>query len=187
MDSLECAQARIRAYIAESKVPEDPRHAENTLQWVLRLQPDADQALRLAALAHDIDRASEQKVRREAYSDYDDFKAAHARHGAEILWELLTECAVAEPVRREACRLVRLHEVGGDPRADLLKEADSLSYFEVNLPLYYAREGFDETLRRCVWGIKRLSPTGRASLRRMAFADRQIARIVQTAMGQVEE
>jgi len=186
MDSVRCAEMRIRAFIAKSKVPEDPRHAENTLEWVMRLAPDADEALRLAALAHDIDRASEQKTRREDYGDYDDFKAAHARHGAEILSRLLTGCGVPEPVRREACRLVRLHETGGDIRADLLKDADSLSYFEVNLPLYYAREGFDETLRRCVWGIDRLSAGARDRLQRMFFASEEIGDIVRAALRTVE-
>ena len=37
----------------------------------------------------------------------------------------------------EVSRLVEVHEVGGDPRSDLLKDADSISYFDVNLqPIY---------------------------------------------------
>ena len=86
MNSTECAKERIRAVIAGSRVPEDPLHAENTLEWLLKLDPDADQALQIAALAHDIDRAVEdQKVRQSDFDDYDDFKAAHARNGANIL------------------------------------------------------------------------------------------------------
>ncbi|MCZ6626297.1 MAG: hypothetical protein O7B35_19010, partial [Deltaproteobacteria bacterium] len=68
MDSIESAKQRIRATIAASKVPEDPLHAENTLEWVLRLDAKAGQALQIAALAHDIDRAVEKrKVRRCDY------------------------------------------------------------------------------------------------------------------------
>ncbi len=37
-------------------MPEDPRHAENTLDWLLKLKPDADEALQIAALGHDIER-----------------------------------------------------------------------------------------------------------------------------------
>ena len=82
MDSLDCAKQEIRRVIAASQVPEDPRHADNTLEWLLRLAPDADEALQLAALGHDIDRAIEEvKVRRADFDDYDAFKAAHARHG----------------------------------------------------------------------------------------------------------
>ncbi len=70
MDNVDCAKQKIRAVIAGSRVPEDPRHADNTLEWLLRLEPDAGDALQLAALAHDIDRAIEEtKVKR---SDFDD-------------------------------------------------------------------------------------------------------------------
>ena len=86
MDSIDCAKQRIREIIAGSRVPEDPIHAENTLEWLLKLDPAADQALQIAVLAHDIDRAVEvQKVRRADFTDYDAFKAAHARNGAAIL------------------------------------------------------------------------------------------------------
>ena len=98
MDSIDCAKEKIRGVIAGSHVPEDPRHADNTLEWLLRLAPNADDALQLAALAHDIDRALEAtKVKRADFNDYDAFKAAHASNGADILRLLLTECAVSRP------------------------------------------------------------------------------------------
>jgi hypothetical protein len=59
-------------------------------------------------------------------------------------------------------RLVCAHEVGGDPRSNLLKDADSLSYFDVNLPRYFEREGWEETRRRCAWGYQRLSGRARS-------------------------
>ena len=37
MNSIECVKQKIRARIAGSKVPEDPPHAENTLEWLLTL------------------------------------------------------------------------------------------------------------------------------------------------------
>ncbi len=142
MDNIDCAKEKIRAVIAGSRVPEDPRHADNTLEWILRLESDVGEALRVAALAHDIDRAIEEtKVKRADFDDYDAFKAAHAQHSAELLRPILTACNVARDIVDEACRLVTVHEVGGDFDADLLKDADSISYFDVNLPLYYQREG----------------------------------------------
>jgi len=78
MDSIECAKRKIRAVISKSGVPEDPVHAENVLDWVLQLRSDADEALQIAALSHDIDRADERrKVRRADFKDYNAFKAAH--------------------------------------------------------------------------------------------------------------
>ena len=87
------------------------------------------------------------------YDDYEAFKAAHARNGANILRVILDECGVAKPTADEACRLVVRHEVGGDCRSDLLKDADSISYFEVNLPFYHEREGWEETKRSFYLGL----------------------------------
>ena len=54
--------------IKKSQVPEDPIHSKNTLEWLLKLKPDADDALKIAALGHDIERAiAERKVRREDF------------------------------------------------------------------------------------------------------------------------
>ncbi len=180
MDNIDRAKQKIRAVIAGSPVPEDPRHADNTLEWLLRLQPDAGDTLQLAALAHDIDRAIEEtKVRRANFDDYDAFKAAHARNGAEILRPMLNACEVAPDILDEACRLVEVHEVGGDPSSDLLKDADSISYFDVNLPLYYRREGWAETKRRSMWGYRRLSARARLIVEDISYGDEAMIRLLR--------
>ena len=52
-----------------------------------------------------------------------------------MLGGILRECGIGdETLIREVHRLVCLHEVGGDLRSDLLKDADSRSCFDVNLP-----------------------------------------------------
>ncbi len=183
MNSIECAKQKIRATIATSKVPEDPLHAENTLKWLLTLSPEADQALQIAALAHDIERAVEnQKVHRDDYDDYDAFKSAHARHGARILREIMKKCGADGSVTEEACRLVTLHEVGGDHRSDLIKNADSISYFKVNMPLYYQREGWEETKRRCIWGYRRLSRTMKKVAEEITYEDPLLTRLLRKAI-----
>ena len=180
MDSIDCAKQKIRAAIAVSQVPEDPYHADNTLEWLLRLEPDVGEALQLAALAHDLDRAVEEvKVRRADFDDYDAFKAAHARHGAELLRPILTACGVARDMVDEACRLVEVHEVGGDPDADLLKDADSISYFDVNLPLYYEREGWAESKRRSLWGYQRLSARARNIVAKISHEEEVLNRLLR--------
>ena len=187
MKCLEYAKRKIRKVIARSKVPEDPVHAENVLEWVLKLKPDASEALQLAALAHDIDRADEiRKTRRGDFNDYDAFKVAHAVNGAKMLREILESCSLESSLVEEACRLVVQHEFGGDPVSDLLKDADSISYFEVNLPLYYQREGYEETLRRCVWGYHRLSPTMRTMCKMLSFPDPTLSQLVREALAIAE-
>ncbi len=173
------AKGSIRAFIARSEVPEDQRHANNTLKWLLRLKTDAGEALQLAALGHDIDRATPERVRREEHPDYDAFKAAHARRGARLLRGILEDCGVESAIVKEVCRLVELHEVGGDPGSDLLQDADSISYFDVNLPLYYQREGWDETKRRSHWGYRRLTPRAQEIVKHINHEDKELARLLR--------
>ncbi len=142
MNSIRCAEQRIRSAISMSKVPEDPLHAENTLAWVLKLMPEADEALKLAALGHDIDRAIEtRRVQKNRFGSFDEFKAAHATNSAEILGLILEECGVDECVRLEVCRLVSLHETGGDERSDILEER--------RLPILFSRQS--SSLLRSQW------------------------------------
>ena len=75
--------------------------------------------------------------------------------------------------------LVCRHEVGGDPRSDALRDADSLSYFDVNLPHYYRRNGREETLRRCLWGYRRLSEQGKAMLREIRHDDPDLRELLE--------
>jgi len=175
MNSIRCSEQLIRSAISGSKVPEDPLHAENTLAWVLKLLPEADVALKLAALGHDIERAIEtRRVQKNRFRSFDEFKAAHASNSAEILRSILGECGVDEHVKIEVCRLVRLHETGGDERSDILKNADALSYFQDNLPLYFARNGWMKTKRRAAWGYARLSPQLRQIVARFRFESEDI-------------
>jgi len=76
-----------------------------------------------------------------------------------------------------------LHEVGGDPRSDLLKDADSISYFEVNMPLYFQREGWDETKRRCIWGYNRLSARMKKIAKSITYEDEVLTRLLKEAIG----
>lgn len=165
---LEQLKNRITEIIATSRVPEDPVHSRNTLDWLLELEPDADEALKIAALGHDIERSIEdRKVRHEDFPDFDAFKKAHAESSARILREIMESCGMEEALINEVHRLVRNHEAGGDPRSNLLRDADALSFFDVNLPMYLQREGPERTMDRCRWGYQRLSPKARKTARRL--------------------
>lgn len=182
MSPLYCAQSEIRAVLAQSDEPEHARHAEDTLSWVIRLKPDVDAALALAALAHDIDAADAATlVRRDAFDTYDAYKSAHASASARILRGVLQTCGVSPDVTRRACRLVEMHEFGGDPDANLLRDADCLSCFSVNLPLYLERKGKAETLRRTRWDYARLSQRGRRFFTGIRHDDPRLNRILRQA------
>lgn len=149
--------------LRHSAIPEDYEHALNVLKWVNRLKPDADFPLRIASIGHDIERAlPEQKVQRMNFPSYDDFKRAHAENSAKIVNEILSTYPIAQDVIERVHYLIANHEFGKDGDLDLtiLKDADSLSFFETNLSYYFHREGEKETYFRMQWGYDRMS--GRA-------------------------
>ena len=69
----------------------------------------------------------------------------------------------------EACRLVQAHEESGD----------SISYFDVNVALYFQREGWDETERRSQWGYRRLAPRAQEIVKRIDHEDKELARLLR--------
>ena len=180
MKSIDRVRKSIEAIVSRSSVPEDPVHSKNTLNWLQKLKHNADEAQQIAALGNDIERAIDQrKVRREDFEHYDEFKAAHAHNSAEILKEVMLDCGVDETFIEQVYELVRRHEVGGDERSDLLKDADSISYFEVNLPHYYNRHGWNETKRRCLWGYKRLSDKTKILVAKLTFENDELRALMR--------
>jgi len=181
MDNIDCVKKRIEQIIKKSPVPEDPIHSKNTLEWLLRLHPDADEALQIAALGHDIERAiEERKVRREDYQNYDEFKGAHASNSAKILAEIMKDCTISKELADDSFYLVFHHETGGTRHADILRDADSISFFHVNLPYYFIRNGVEETKRRCLWGYRRLPNNLKGLVAEFDYQNKELASLVRT-------
>ncbi len=174
---------RIAKIIEMSPVPEDPIHAKNTLEWLLKLKHDADEALKIAAYGHDIERAiAARKVRRKDYRSYDEFKGAHALNSARILTGIMEECDMPDDLIKDVFFLVRYHERGGTKRADLLRAADSISFFHVNLPFYFMRNGAEETKRRCLWGYRKLPNSLKRVVAGFHYQDKELTAVVRSCI-----
>lgn len=183
MDNVDCVKRRIEEIIEKSSVPENPIHSKDTLKWVLKLEPGADEALQIAALGHDIERAIEgRKVRRKDYQNYDDFKRAHSLNSAKILSGLMEECDISRELLDDVAFLVHNHETGGDRRSDILKDADSISFFHVNLPYYFERNSIEETKKRCLWGYRKLPDNLKAVVAEFSYKDKKLESLVRSSL-----
>ncbi|TDI71484.1 MAG: DUF4202 family protein [Bacteroidetes bacterium] len=188
MDKINLVKRKIEGVIIGSSVPEDPIHSINTLEWLLKQMPDAGESLKIAALGHDIERAIEKrKVRRQDYKDYNAFKDAHALNSANILAEIMQACNIDKKMIDEVFFLVRYHETGGTDQVDILKDADSISYFDVNLPLYFMRNNLKETIRRCLWGYKRLSDQGKKIVAELNYQNKEIESLLKVCINECEQ
>jgi 1L-myo-inositol 1-phosphate cytidylyltransferase / CDP-L-myo-inositol myo-inositolphosphotransferase len=169
--------------LSHSAIPEDYEHALNVLKWVNKLKPDADFPLRIAAIGHDIERAlPEQKVQRMNFPCYDDFKRVHAENSAKIVDEILSMYPIAQDVIQRVHYLIENHEFGkeGDLDLAILKDADSLSFFEINLPYYFQREGEKETYFRMQWGYNRMSERAKRFLKNFRHEEDVLNDFLQT-------
>jgi hypothetical protein len=111
------------------------RHLVRTRDWVLELDASASEALRVAALTHDIERrhpgGPRLDPRRQAWDD-PTYLREHSARSAAIVDDWLAGRGAPAGLRAEVVELVRRHETGGDGDADTLQAADSLSFLEVN-------------------------------------------------------
>jgi hypothetical protein len=105
--------------------------------WLRRLHPGASQAMLLATLTHDMERAfpGPDSPRQDPARGPDDpvYLEAHQERSARIVSDFLQAHQAPPMLVEEMARLIRVHEVGGWPEADWVQAADSLSFLEVNI------------------------------------------------------
>lgn len=106
----------------------DIRHAKQTVYWVKQLKPDADEAMLIAAVAHDIERAVYGDWK--AGSDDPEALRKHQDLSAAEIEKFLKSEGVDEETIERVKYLVANHETGGDDDQNVLCDADVLSFFE---------------------------------------------------------
>jgi kynurenine formamidase len=129
---LEQAQAWI------DEVHPHARHLARTLDWLVVLDPDAGEATRVAAVTHDIERAfPDGAAEWDSARDWDspEYNRWHQDRCADMILSRLPDLGADERLTGAVADLVRVHEDGGWPAADLVQAADSLSFLETMVPL----------------------------------------------------
>ncbi|HYY03603.1 MAG TPA: hypothetical protein VE736_06935 [Gaiellaceae bacterium] len=109
-------------------------HLLNTRDWLVRLEPNAPEALRVAAVVHDCERMFPGGPQADPNAPHDDeaYLRAHSERSARFAGNWLRRTGADPALVDEVERLVRLHETGGTPAADVLQAADSISFLDVN-------------------------------------------------------
>lgn len=180
---IEKVELEIEKIVGQSEVPEDLIHSKNTREWVLRLKPNAGTALQIAALGHDIERSiKERKVFRKDFSTFNEFKKAHSINSAKILRQILSKHNIDKEVVGKITYLVKHHEFGGDPEADILRNGDSISFFDVNLPFYFRRTSKEDVASRIKWGYARLSGESRDIVKSFKYDNLELDSLFQNVI-----
>ena len=135
--------ASARAWVIE-RYPYNRHHLLKALEWLDRVAPDSSEAVRLATLTHDMERAfpgPDQPVIK-TLSD-PEYERLHSLRSARIVGAWLREQHASEALVEHVEALIVAHEFGGWPEADLVQAADSLSFLETNIDLFlgFVRSG----------------------------------------------
>src|SRR4029453_2653533 len=117
--------------------PYNREHLLRALDWLDRLAPDAREAVRLATLTHDMERAFPGPDS-PALQSLDDpvYGRLHSERSARIVAEWLTSHGADEQLTCDVAALIVAHEVGGTHEADLVQAAGRLRFLETNIDLF---------------------------------------------------
>jgi len=167
IENFEKIKNEIAKIILNSAAKTDPEHSKTTLEWLLKMKPDADEALQIAALAHDIERGfnGEEAIREKDwekhFATYDEHKRYHANESARIISELLMKNNVDDEFVQRVSQLVKNHEVGGDEDENVLMDADSMSYMQSNFDYFLEMRGKNKTKIKLDYMYDRMTETGK--------------------------
>ncbi|WKZ26777.1 MAG: DUF4202 family protein [Candidatus Paceibacterota bacterium] len=159
-------------YVDKSFQWKQKPHFERTVFWLERFLPEANEAHKIAAYSHDIERSFRDEKTKNNLKNYLDkeFLRVHQEKGAEIMAKFLKSQKSSEDVIKTVRHLISKHEVGGDEEQNALMDADSVSFFETNAELFVnekaAIEGYEEVKEKLDWMFNRISSKKRKEIAR---------------------
>lgn len=166
--------------IKESPISSDVEHAKRTLKWLLVLKPDADETLQVAAFSHDIDRGITKITNKDLkdMNDYEKDRQEHSKRSAKFMAELLEKTGFDSDFVQKVKILVEKHEVGGDEESDALRDADSIAYFDYNIPVYFQRNGGEKTRYKINYMFGRASEKAKKIIKMLKFDDPLVQNLI---------
>lgn len=170
-NKFQSASEQIRQLLRATGNQLELSHAENTLYWLQIMEPDADDVLCLAALAHDLERSVGEKVRSDDYPSYDTYKAAHAARSGFLARGVLEAAGFQETECQRVAEIISAAEFSSaDPAVQLVCDADSISFFDSNIETYIAKKGFAATRSKAEFMYSRASSMARQHIKKLLAA-----------------
>jgi len=171
MSKLTNLKKAIEKIMLTSPLSFESRHSKMTLRWLLELKPNADEALQIAALAHDIERPITGITETYGLKNLDnieEFKKEHAKRSAKFIGDLMRMHGYNEDIIDRTTYLVAKHEEGGDEDADLLMNSDSIAFFD-HVDICLQLNGRNKTKDKIRFMYSRMSDRGKEIAKNMKF------------------
>lgn len=154
-------------------------HLVRTRDWLLELDPAATEALRLAALTHDMERhfpgALEVDLEHEP-EQATEYWRRHAERSAAVVSDWLRGEGADAALTADVSRLIAAHELGGAPDENELQAADSISFLETNQELVASwvtsgRCSRERAKAQVRWMFERIEPKQARDLARPLYEE----------------
>lgn len=187
MDKFNSFRKEIQDILVNSPVDFELKHSELVLKWVLELKPDADESLKIAAISHDLERAITKITEKDLkdYSKIDEFKKEHSIRSAQFASEILKKHNYPDDVILKVKNLIEKHEFGGDEESDILMNADSLAYFDYNIPSGLKRNGRERTKEKIKFMYKRLADKVKKLVQKIKYQDEDINKLIEESIAEL--
>ena len=144
--------------------PIGPKHLRRTADWIRKLRPEADDALLIAGSCHDIERSPKHRVGKlEVMLEITgkEYLKKHQERSGRIMRDFLLQAGADPNFAKRVENLIAKHEEGGDDDQNLLKDADSVSFFENNIDHFFndmaGTIGKEGLLRKFQWMFERIT------------------------------
>jgi hypothetical protein len=154
---------KVEQFVMGTFRPHDPAlgHLLRTVDWILVLNPNADDSLLIAGVSHDIERAWSNDPLGAQQEDMQKYTSEHQKRSAEIMELFLTATRAPATLVQRVKELITKHETGGNDDQNLLNDADSLSFLE-NLSEIFINEsvsilGVERVRWKIEWTFTRIS------------------------------
>lgn len=162
--------------------PRELLYAERLTEWVLRLKPDASEALRLAARCQHIRRweipRSNYPMTREGYLQW---REALKRMHADIAGAILRDVGYPEEMIRRVQSLNLKRNIKRDEECQTLEDALCLLFLEHQLPDLADKTTQDKVIVALKKSWSKMSPQGRETALRLKFGPRE-QQLIRTAL-----
>ena len=141
--------------------PKELAHAELMTHWLVRLDPAADDAQRLAARAHHLRRWSMPRATYpEGRAGYLRWRTALRRQHATEVGEILLTAGYDAPVVERVQAIIRKDGLGTDPQVQTHEDALCLVFLETQLAATVDRLGPEKMLGVIAKTAAKMSPKG---------------------------
>jgi len=176
--------SEIEAALPNANWEDELLHGQKALEWLLKFDPNAGDDAKIAALAHDIERAFPLENtltihQIEGQESYAEVKRAHAKRSGKIIAEILEKHKCSQEFIDRVRDFTDKHEEGGGEEADLVRDADSLAYFDAAIDWFFQQSGLENTKNKIDFMFDRASDRAKKAIKSLDYKNPELREYIE--------